>query len=268
MDYSMSFDPLSAGLNLASLGYNIFSGERNRKDYLAQQSFSNDVTLNAMQYRVADMRKAGLHPTLAAGQQGATTPPVGASGASNVHGGSGLSNVILGAQLDKLKAEKKNLDSQSATNFANAARSLADLRRIRQGIQLDANADSRAQALVDQSAERLRSDVSVNNQRIDTLKKEALLSEYRATMQKYENDYYHDFGTHIPPAAAIGLKERWLTRISKMVSEPVKEWLMYKLSQPEYDPESNQLYRTIKLPHPYKRGLKLKYRDPTPLPLP
>lgn len=77
----MSLNLALGGLNV---GYNIYSGERQRQDYLKQQRWQNEFAMrqqdhaeniahNAVSIRRKDMEAAGLHPTLAVGGAAATT---------------------------------------------------------------------------------------------------------------------------------------------------------------------------------------------------
>lgn len=110
---------LDLGSRIIGQGYNIFAGERNRKDYLKQQSFQNrfmaDSRDNAMQIRRKDLEAAGLHPTLAAGSPASGgTPTVGAAGGTQLEKqGSVLESALLTANIDNIKAQTARTRKQT-----------------------------------------------------------------------------------------------------------------------------------------------------------
>ena len=96
----------------AGIGYNIYQNWRSRQDYLKQQNFSNNMAQNAMQIRTTDLQKAGLHPTLAAGGQGAVSPPVGSAAQQPVHGNV-MENAMLSATLKQNGTQTANTEAQT-----------------------------------------------------------------------------------------------------------------------------------------------------------
>lgn len=115
----------AADVGLSGIGmvYNIFSGERNRRDYLSQQGFQNELatrqqnfhehtTLNAAQIRRADMEAAGFHPTLAMGTLPHTSQASMPTGGSAGQPRSLDVNVL--AALRQLEHMKANIDHTRA----------------------------------------------------------------------------------------------------------------------------------------------------------
>lgn len=99
--------------NLGSLGYNIYSGERNLQyqKQLQERIFNREDT--AVQRRKADMIAAGFNPVLAAGDgagSGSVVQTVAPQVVPNNLGDALLSPFKTGAEVDKLKAEEKSIN--------------------------------------------------------------------------------------------------------------------------------------------------------------
>lgn len=124
------------GTASAALGglYDMFTNERNRGDYLKQQSFANDfaqrqqdfaehTTTNAAQIRRRDLEASGLHPTLAAGGAASTSqahmPSIGAH-----------RNSSSGIQMAATIAQLRQLGAQTDMTSAEASRIRAETKRI------------------------------------------------------------------------------------------------------------------------------------------
>lgn len=142
------------GLGAINTIYGIFSNERARGDSrgdvawqkdLSERQFSYQKDLNQLQMdredtqfqrRSADMQAAGLHPTLAVGGAGATTPAMG-----NIGGGSNsLQAPPVPKDLQKqysimdmaYKAEEmRNIRAQTGLTEAERERVQADVNRVR-----------------------------------------------------------------------------------------------------------------------------------------
>lgn len=112
--------PALTGLGLAS----DFLGSKSLQN--DAQSFQRQFAQNQMQWRMADLRAAGLNPILAAGSQGASAPGTGIAGPRNT--GSMVSSAVqarrvkseidlLKEQYQTQKVQQDTLATQSLKNF-------------------------------------------------------------------------------------------------------------------------------------------------------
>lgn len=101
---------------LSAIGGSLVSGLFGQASANKSMDFQREALQNSIQWKVADMKKAGLNPILASGMN--TSVPSGATAQMPDLGGT-LSKAIsssvelekLQAEIDKLKAEKEKLDS-------------------------------------------------------------------------------------------------------------------------------------------------------------
>lgn len=123
---------IGAGLGAgASTGGGIFSSIFNAKQAKKQRRWAKRMYENRYQMTMRDMEKAGLNPILAY-QQGAGSVPSGASASVSMPdvGGSAARGAAAGTAAALAKAQVPNIESQTASNAASAARSKADAERM------------------------------------------------------------------------------------------------------------------------------------------
>lgn len=99
------------------LGYDVWRNRKERRDRINQQNFANqfmtDSRDNAMQIRVDDLRKAGLHPTLAAGATPISpSPSVSPTGGTPL-GSSAVQHMLASKQLRREDAEIAKLHAET-----------------------------------------------------------------------------------------------------------------------------------------------------------
>lgn len=112
---------LSFAGDLLSAGANLYGGSKQRK--LAKRQFNAQMD-QAIQRRVADARKAGVHPLFALGSSAGGSPTTYAG-----DGGIGAAGEALGSAVKGLKSgkgEQRLLESQISASEASAKRDLAD----------------------------------------------------------------------------------------------------------------------------------------------
>lgn len=119
---------LGAGIG-GTLGGGFDTNEANSAMAAQQMAFQANQSGTAYQRAVTDLRQAGLNPMLAYSQGGASTP----SGASAVMSNpfEGMTSSAFGAykakaEVDNLKEQNKNIQSQTVLNAAQAAKAVAD----------------------------------------------------------------------------------------------------------------------------------------------
>lgn len=114
---------LSALGDALSLGYNIYAGERNfsYQRQLNQQIMNRED--NAVSRRAADLQRAGLHPTLAAGGSGAASAPMQSVSPSEVRGNPAMAS----AQVDNIRANTNLANAQARAANAEATVKAKDI---------------------------------------------------------------------------------------------------------------------------------------------
>ena len=113
----MAFDPMSIGISSAAslasgvLGYfgQRETNKENKKMAREQMAFQERMSSTAYQRAVADMEAAGINPSLAFSQGGASTP----GGASSVMGNAVQAGVSSALDIKRAKAEVENLQEQN-----------------------------------------------------------------------------------------------------------------------------------------------------------
>lgn len=190
---------IDVGASIANTAYNIFAGERNRKDYLNQQRFSNDYLKNQIQYRAEDLEKAGLHKSLAAGMGMGGSPSVGAPPPNMVQGESKImANALRTQEIRNMKA---NADKTVAETFRTNLGSAIDLfENMRADSRLSISKDEniragqrheKEQALRDIKAELDKANISAVTQR-------TILDKANATLAQQESAYRSRTGQKMP----------------------------------------------------------------------
>lgn len=161
--FSKVLGGINTGLSAIGGAYDVFSGERNRRDYKqqqnwqnsfmqSQQAFGNDYLRNQMQYRAKDFDSAGLHKSLLAGSSPgpvASTPVAPGGGSAgqprtrDVSASSLMEMSIAGAQRDQIRANTSltRAEEQRVLNNIGIDTSRLEIDKSRLG--LDTNRDSR-----------------------------------------------------------------------------------------------------------------------------
>lgn len=125
---------ISAVGSLAGAGLSAWSANKVNSDNLA---FQREVAQNGVRWKVEDMRAAGLNPLLSTGIN-ATAPGGGSSAMPDFSGVSASARDIgrlfvekaaekADAEIDAVKAQKRNLDAQAAATAANSAATVENL---------------------------------------------------------------------------------------------------------------------------------------------
>ncbi len=142
MDWS-ALGTFSGGLlnTAANIGSGIVNMKQSQKNFEANQRQQREFAQNAIQWRVADAKKAGLHPLAALGSQGISYSPVYDSGSGDIN--PDFSSITSGAaslmdrEARKQAAEDRKMQTdltQAQINATNAetAKTLAEVKAMGQ----------------------------------------------------------------------------------------------------------------------------------------
>ena len=166
----MAFNPLS----IFGIGEGIFNSIMQARNY-EYMKYAQEKTWqredNAVQRRAADLEKAGLSKTLAAGSAAASASPVSLSAPeSNVFG-----RMVQGMQLEKMRAE---------INYTN---SLAASEGVKAGVY-EAQGRKYIQDIAESEARTLLYTAQTATAGVDQRQKEQLIRESEARVAKYFSD--------------------------------------------------------------------------------
>jgi len=165
---------------LASIGGSLWSSAQNQASAQDSIAFQREVLQNRNQWAVADLKKAGLNPILAAG----ATSSGSASGATaqTENPAAGLSNSAIAAhQLRLQERQQKNNDlvaqSQAELNSAKALREAKEVEDI--GQKLESGWYQSNVELFGANAAQSRANANVLQERVGVLRQEVLESAQR-----------------------------------------------------------------------------------------
>lgn len=208
----------SAVGSLAGAGLSAWSANKINSDNLA---FQREVAQNGVRWKVADMRAAGLNPLLSTGIN--ATAPGGGSSVMPDFSGVGASARDIGrmiaekaaekadAEIDTIRAQKRNLDTQAAATAANSAATVENLMTSTRKMDADAFkilteqgliASNTSKAVAENKAfvDALRN-MSPRDRRFYILRKFAPLDAQSgkgiSEMQKVLNDYGKQAGSKL-----------------------------------------------------------------------
>ncbi|UOK21019.1 DNA pilot protein [Chifec microvirus UA13_18] len=175
---------------LASIGGSLWSSSQNQASAQDSINFQREVLQNRNQWAVADLKKAGLNPILAAG---ATSSGSAAGATSQTENpASGLSNSAIAAhQLRLQERQQKNNDlvaqSQAELNSAKALREAKEVEDI--GQKLESGWYQSNVELFGANAAQSRANANVLQERVGVLRQEVLESQQRVNHIKSEIAY-------------------------------------------------------------------------------
>lgn len=120
---------LNIGGALANFGFGLANQIQGQKNFNKQFAYQDDYNKNAIQWRVADARKAGLHPLAALGSNGAGVGSFASSGQAPYIDRINLTkqNELLQAQIDNIKADTKQKLATGLPGQVTSVKQPADL---------------------------------------------------------------------------------------------------------------------------------------------
>lgn len=165
---------MQGAAGIANFGYNIYADQRNYRNNLRQQEITRDREDNAVQRRVADLKAAGLHPTLAAGHAAQAQPAL-MSPPNPKSNTLGVMEAALMSQQLKQGSSQIALTNAETDRIRNGI--LVDTARLdieRERLGLDKNTDSRsgemhAHNIKMAKVERDLKRAGISNTQVDTL---------------------------------------------------------------------------------------------------
>lgn len=185
---------LSVGAGLATLGYNIFSGERSFRE----QNRYNDLMMgredDAVQRRVEDLKKAGLSPVLAAGSPAsASAVKVGSAPQVSNSFGDSLMDFARFEQDEKFRKIEADIALQS--NQANLTKTQAEVELL--------DAERReVEARIPLHGQNYRYNEEANAYKLDKLYYDVLIERKNLIEKDFDiaikgNNYVHSYFDNI-----------------------------------------------------------------------